>query len=76
MFTILGSALKQIVISVETVPTEQGLGVKLSNNADGIGCVVKTIADASTAKGILQSGDRSVMNTIIIAMYSHHLTLY
>ena len=45
-------------MSVEVMPTEQGLGVKLANDTEGTGCVVKTIANTSSAKGILQPGDK------------------
>ena len=60
LFSILGNGFKQVILSVEAVPTDQGgLGVKLTNSSEeGIGCVVKTVAETSTAKGILHAGDR------------------
>ena len=65
LFSVLGSVLKKLVLSVEVMPTaEQGLGVKLANNstnsAEG-GCIVKTIAETSSARGILQPGDKLVL---------------
>ena len=61
LFPLLNDGLQHLLVSFEVAPTDQGLGIMLTNattGGDHKGCVVKTVAETSSAHNMLLPGDR------------------
>ena len=58
LFDLMAHQPMQAVIPVEVMPTDQGLGVKLTEDYGGQGgCIVKAVANYSSALSLLTPGD-------------------
>ena len=60
----------QLLIAAQVDPSDQGLGLKVTNAPEVGGCVIKEVADFCSATQQLKPGDRSVLISKLIFSHS------